>query len=214
MQTSGRPSWKQCIRDLNKQVLRKMSRQLLFLNPTPSPFLNPPLCAFKCTPSDHETNKIPLSLHFRLLPRITGRRIPKSPTMRPTFALSLLSGPGTLALPRTSATTSHKVSLSQYRSLNDANGRANIPGIFASVNATLEKLGGKPLPYYEPVALQQAKQAAERRNEKAKRQHTVPLKDQEATTRSSMNTTPRSDLIYYGPVTIGSGDGNAQTFEL
>lgn len=183
-----------------------------FLNQTPSPFLVPPLCASKGTPSDHQTNKIPLSLHFRLLPRITVRQSPKPPTMRRTFALGLLSG--TLALPRTSVTTSHKVSLSQYRSLTDANGRANIPGIFASVNATLAKLGGKPLPYYEPVALQQAKQAAERRNEKAKRQHTVPLKDQEATTRSNMNSTPPSDLIYYGPVTIGSGDGNAQTFEL
>lgn len=133
--------------------------------------------------------------------------------MRLIFALGLLSG--TLALPGPSVTTSHKVSLSQHRSLTDVNGRANIPGIFASINATLAKLGGEPLPYYEPVALQQAKQVAERRKEKVKRKHTVPLTDQQGFVLPRTNSTPPfADAIYYGPVTIGSGDGNAQTFEL
>lgn len=133
--------------------------------------------------------------------------------MKLTFALGLFSS--TLALPEPSATTSHKVSLSKGRSLTHENGRANIPGIFASLNATLAKFGGEPLPHYEPLALQQAKQAAKKRKGKAKGRVNVPLTDEASSPKTRTNSTPPyTDITYYGPVTIGSGDGNAQTFGL
>lgn len=168
---------------------------------------------FKCTPVDYHTNTALLSLHLSLFPRITRTSNPQSPVMRLTFALGLLSR--TLALPEPSATTIHKVPLSKGLSLTHANGRANIPAIFASVNATLAKFGGEPLPHYEPLALQQAKQAAEKREDQAKELVNVPLTDQPFYSLKIFNSTPPDqDLTYYGPVTIGSGDRNAQTFKL
>jgi hypothetical protein len=125
--------------------------------------------------------------------------------MKFILALSLFSG--ALALPEPHATASHKVSLSKGRSLTYSDGRANIHEIFASLDATLAKFQHiKPFPHDERVALDQAKQAARRRKEKVKSLVNVPLTDQ-----YSLLTT---DLTYYGPVTIGSGDGNAQTFQL
>ncbi|KAH8770105.1 aspartyl protease [Diaporthe sp. PMI_573] len=125
--------------------------------------------------------------------------------MKFILALSLFSG--ALALPEPHATASHKVSLSKGRSLTYSDGRANIHEIFASLDATLAKFQHiKPFPHDERVALDQAKQAARRRKEKVKSLVNVPLTDQ-----YSLLTT---DLTCYGPVTIGSGDGNAQTFQL
>lgn len=125
--------------------------------------------------------------------------------MKSAVVLSLLSG--ALALPAPSpAPAGKKVSMGKKHLLTRANGAANVPGIFASLNSTLIKYGKQPLPYYEPVAQQQAEQAAERRKVKAKRQSNEALTDQ--------YVSPSEDAAYYGPVTIGSGDGSAQTFEL
>lgn len=125
--------------------------------------------------------------------------------MKSAVVLSLLTG--ALALPApASAPNSKKVSLGKKHMLTRSNGAANVPGILASLNSTLIKYGKQPLPYYEPVAKQQAEQAAERRKVKAKRQSSVALTDQ--------YVSPSEDAAYYGPVTIGSGDGSAQTFEL
>ncbi|KAG6360358.1 hypothetical protein INS49_011416 [Diaporthe citri] len=115
--------------------------------------------------------------------------------MKLAFAPLLLSG--ALALPEPGTATSHKVSMSNGHSLTRPDGRANVPGIFASLNATLMKFGTKPLPHYEPVAQQQAEYAAERHRQKATNKMVLAMDDK-----------------YYGPVTIGSKDGNAQTFEL
>lgn len=130
--------------------------------------------------------------------------------MKSTIALSLFSC--ALALPEPQATASHKVSLRHGRILTHANGRANVPGIFACINATLAKFGRKPLPHYEPVALQQAEQAAKRRKRKAKEPVNLPLtiEDSHPDEPGQLST----GLLYYGPVTIGSGDGDAQTFQL
>lgn len=160
--------------------------------------------------SSHKPNTI--SIIFQpLTSHILSSNRP-SPIMRLTFALSLLSGAA--ALPEPSATTSHKVSLSKGRSLTHVNGRANIPGILASLNATLAKVGREPLPHYEPVALQQATQSAERHKEKTKKHAKVNLNDQGTLETIHPISSIATDMIYYGPVTIGSVDGNAQLFEL
>lgn len=132
--------------------------------------------------------------------------------MRFTFALSLLSGAA--ALPEPIATTLHKVSLSQGRSLTHANGRANIPEIFASLDATLAKFGGKPLPHHEPMAPQSATHSAERQKEEAKKRAKVHLNAQVNSKETTNSTSISYERSYHGPVTIGSGEGNAQTFEL
>lgn len=88
--------------------------------------------------------------------------------------------------------------------LTRADGRANVPGILGSLNQTLVKFGNSPLPYYEPVAQQQAAQADARRL--ARRQANEPLTDQYETSTE--------DVAYYGDVTIGAGDGKPQTFGL
>lgn len=125
--------------------------------------------------------------------------------MKSAVVLSLLSS--ALALPApTSGPGSKKVTLGKKHMLTRSNGAANVPGILASLNSTLIKYGKQPLPFYEPVAQQQAEQAAERRKVKAKRQSNEALTDQ--------YVSPSEDAAYYGPVTIGSGDGSAQTFEL
>lgn len=125
--------------------------------------------------------------------------------MKSTIVLSLLSG--ALALPAPSSAPAHKkVSLGKNHMLTRANGAANVPGVLASLNSTLIKYGKQPLPYYEPVAQQQAEQAAERRKAKAKRQSNAALTDQ--------YVSPSEDAAYYGSVTIGSGDGSPQTFSL
>lgn len=99
--------------------------------------------------------------------------------MKPAVVLSLLSG--ALALPAPATTPAgQKVSIGKKHLLTRANGAANVPGIFASLNSTLIKYGKQPLPYYEPVAQQQAEQAAERRKIKAK-----------AKARSTLTTQPQ-----------------------
>lgn len=133
--------------------------------------------------------------------------------MKLAFALHSLFG--ALALPEPSTETSHKVSLRTRQSLTFPDGRADVSGIFASLNATLMKFGTNPLPHHEPVAQQQAEYAAERHRHKAMSGVNVPLKDQGFFTHSGSNRTVIAmDDKYYGPVTIGSSDGNAQTFEL
>ncbi|KUI67760.1 Cathepsin E [Cytospora mali] len=125
--------------------------------------------------------------------------------MKSGVVLSLLSGILALPAPATSPATK-KVALGKKHMLTRASGAANIPGILASLNSTLVKYGKPPLPYYEPVAQQQAEQAAERRERKAKRQSNEALTDQ--------YVSPSEDAAYYGPVTIGASDGSPQTFEL
>lgn len=126
--------------------------------------------------------------------------------MKSAVVASLLSGALALPAPAPSSPL-NKVSVGKKHVLTRSDGRANVPGVFASLNSTLAKWGGAPLPYYAPVAQQQAAQASERRQARAaKRQAYEALTDQ--------YEGDSEDAAYYGPVTIGSGDGSAQTFQL
>lgn len=162
-----------------------------------------------CHSHDRHTRSGSAQTHNHLRHQAT-RPCPSRPfesIMKFILALSLLSG--ALALPTPHATASHKVSLSKGRSLTHSNGRANIPEIFASLDATLAKFQHiKPLPHYKPVEPHQAEQPARTRQGKSRRPVNVPLTDQYSSDALS------TDIAYYGPVTIGSGDGSAQTFQL
>lgn len=134
--------------------------------------------------------------------------------MKSAVVASLLSG--ALALPATAApkaarsASPNKVPIGTKHIVTRSDGRANVPGVFASLNNTLAKWGAAPLPYYAPVAEQQAAQVSERREARAaaarKRQAYEALTDQ--------YEGDSEDAAYYGPVTIGSGDGSPQTFQL
>lgn len=142
-------------------------------------------------------------------------------------ASSLLSG--ALALPAaapvmapssssTGSSGLHKVPVGRKHTTTRSDGRADVSGVFASLNHTLAKWGAAPLPYYAPVAAQQSAATSSRRqqarmagsmaggaNDK-KRQAYEALTDQYEGTSE--------DAAYYGPVTIGAGDGSPQVFQL
>lgn len=131
--------------------------------------------------------------------------IHSSDNMKSAIVLSLFSG--ALAMPAIAPeASSMRVSMGKKHLLTRSDGRANVPGILASLNNTLIKWGSAPLPYYAPLAEQQAAATSERRMAREKRQANEPLTDQYEGTSE--------DAAYYGAVTIGSGDGHAQTFEL
>lgn len=128
--------------------------------------------------------------------------------MKSAVVLSLLSG--ALAVPavapKAPAAPLKKAQMVKKHLLTRSDGRVNVPGLLASVNSTLSKFGSTPLPYYAPVAEQQAAQASERRQVREKRQANEALVDQYEGTSE--------DAAYYGPVVIGANDGSPQTFEL
>lgn len=129
--------------------------------------------------------------------------------MKSAVVLSLLSG--ALAVPALApngpAAPLRKAPMSKKHLLTRSDGRVNVPGLLASLNNTLTKFGSAPLPYYAPVAEQQAAQASERRRAMVeKRQSNEALVDQYEGTSE--------DAAYYGPVVIGANDGSPQTFEL
>ncbi|KAI0124788.1 aspartyl protease [Xylariales sp. AK1849] len=122
--------------------------------------------------------------------------------MRTCIALCLL--PGALAVPAP-ASVANKVPLGRRTGsiLTRANGEANVAGILASLNHTLHKYNVQPLPYYAPVAEQQAKMFA---SSLAKRQANEPLTDQ-----YQLGT---EDVAYYGNGTIGAAGNSPQNFGL
>lgn len=128
--------------------------------------------------------------------------------MKSVIVASLLSG--ALALPATSPKTVpsplNKVPIGKQHITTRSDGRANVPGIYASLNSTLAKWGAAHLPYYAPVAEQQAAETSDRRRARERRQAYEPLTDQ--------YEGDSEDAAYYGPVTIGAGDGSPQTFQL
>lgn len=116
---------------------------------------------------------------------------------------------GALALPATTPSQAqpaalNKVSMGKKHVVTRSDGSADVAGFFASLNHTLTKWGSPALPYYAPVASQQAAAASARRM--AKRQVYEALTDQYEGTSE--------DAAYYGPVVVGADDGNPQTFEL
>lgn len=128
--------------------------------------------------------------------------------MKSAVVLSLLSGALAVpaVVPKAPAAALNKAPMARNHMLTRADGRANIPGILASLNGTRTKFGHAPFSNYAPVAEQQAAEASERRLVREKRQANLPIVDQyEGDTE---------DAAYYGPVVIGAGDGSAQTFEL
>ncbi|CAN8104254.1 unnamed protein product [Discula destructiva] len=128
--------------------------------------------------------------------------------MKSAVVLSLAAGAlaAPAVVPKAPAASLSKAAMAKKHLLTRSDGRANVPAILASLNGTLAKWGSSPLPYYAPVAEQQAAQASERRMAKAKRQANEPLVDQYEGTSE--------DAAYYGAVVIGAGDGAPQTFEL
>lgn len=128
--------------------------------------------------------------------------------MKSVAVLSLLSGALAVpaVVPQTPAAALRKAPMAKKHLLTRSDGRVNVPGLLASFNNTLSKFGSAPLPYYAPVAEQQAAQTAERRQIREKRQANEALVDQYEGTSE--------DAAYYGPVVIGAGDGSPQTFEL
>jgi hypothetical protein len=134
--------------------------------------------------------------------------------MKFTTALGLVSGAMALPprAPKHHAIAPHKVSLSRGRGLTHPGAIANIPEIIASLGATRAKLQhNKPLPQDrdEHMRTHQAGQDAGTRRWEVEGPGSVPLADQYL----SMGIFS-TDKAYYGPVTVGSGDGNAQTFQL
>lgn len=128
--------------------------------------------------------------------------------MKSAVVLSLLTG--ALALPAPAAPSLKKARMGKKHTLTRSDGTANVPAMFTSLNNTLSKWGAKPLPYYAPVAQQQAEQAADARRAKlARRQSSVALEEQ-----YEDEDGVTEDVAYYGPVAIGAGDGSSQTFEL
>lgn len=146
--------------------------------------------------------------------------------MKSALVLSLLTG-AALALPANNdATISSssgaaaplsKVPMGKKHTVTRSNGRANLPGFFASLNNTLIKYNKTPLPYYAPVAEAQEIARREKREARemrrrdaaaaaAKRQANEPLTDQ--------YEGDSEDAAYYGAVVIGADDGSPQTFEL
>lgn len=130
--------------------------------------------------------------------------------MKSAVVLSLLSG--ALALPASSsdvvaAAPANRVTMGKKHTVTRSNGRADLPGFFASLNHTLIKYGKTPLPYYAPVAEAQAVARKEKRDARLrKRQANEPLTDQ--------YEGDSEDAAYYGAVVVGSDDGSPQTFEL
>lgn len=129
--------------------------------------------------------------------------------MKSAAVLSLVTG--ALALPahspKAESSSAKKVSMGKKHHVTRSDGSANIPGMFASLNHTLSKWGSAPLPYYAPVAEQQAAQTSARRMAREKkRQSYEALVDQ--------YEGDSEDAAYYGPVTVGGADGSPQTFEL
>lgn len=121
--------------------------------------------------------------------------------MKFIYTLGVFSG--ALALLQPHVTSPHKVSLSKGDSLTHSNGSAKIPHISASLHATLAKFQKiKPHLHEEPVAQHHAERTVGKR-----RPSNLPL-----TNRYEDEAV--NDLCYYGPVTIGSNDGNAQEFQL
>lgn len=134
--------------------------------------------------------------------------------MKSAVVLSLLSG--VLALPAPAAPTLKRTRMGKKHTLTRSDGTADVPAMFSSLNHTLGKWGAEPLPFYAPVAqrqaeqAEQAEQAAEARRAKlARRQANLPLEEQ-----YENEDGVTEDVAYYGPVTIGAGDGTSQTFEL
>lgn len=151
--------------------------------------------------------------------------------MKSAVVLSLLSAGGVLALPATSgdnavvrstSTSSHvssgpltKVPMGKKHAVTRSNGKANIPGFFASLNSTLIKYGKTPLPYYAPVAEAQEAAISERRAVREAKRHAAAAKKRQANEALvDQYEGDSEDAAYYGPVVVGADDGHAQTFEL
>lgn len=125
------------------------------------------------------------------------------------FMLALGIFSGALALLEPHATGPHKVSLSKGNSLTHSNGSAKVPHLFASLSSALAKFQkSKPHLRDQPVAQHRAERTAGRRRGMARGPPNLPLTDRYE------GTGLLQDLCYYGPVTIGSSDGNAQEFQL
>lgn len=119
-------------------------------------------------------------------------------------AVVLLLITATIATPTTKfpqATPSrlNKVSIGKQNLITRSDNTVNIARIFSSLNHTLMKWGARPLPYYPPVAEEQAALASARRI--ATRQEYELLSDD-------------VDEWYYGPTIIGAGDGHPQAFDM
>lgn len=128
--------------------------------------------------------------------------------MKSAVVLSILSGALAVpaVVPKAPAASLNKAPMGKKHLLTRADGRANVPGILASLNNTMIKYGKKPLSHYAPVAEKQAAQLSESRRVREKRQSNVALVDQYEGTSE--------DATYYGPVVIGAGDGSPQTFQV
>lgn len=130
-------------------------------------------------------------------------------------ASSLLSG--ALALPAAAPapampTSLHKVPVGKRHTTTRSDGHADVSGVFASLNHTLAKWGAAPLPYYAPVAAQQAAATSSRRE--ARREVMAGTKRQAYEALTDQYEGTSEDAAYYGPVTIGAGDGSPQVFQL
>jgi cathepsin D len=118
--------------------------------------------------------------------------------MKYAAILSLILG--ALAMPAPSPAP-EKISFSKGNMITRENGDVNVAGFLASLNQTLHKYNQKPLPYYAPVAQQQAEMLASAKEKRAN----LPLTDQ--------TQLGSEDVAYYGAITIGSGT-SAQKFNV